>query len=38
MDNGSEYTSYNTKYEVTLQVNEYLLRDGSMQNPVKVLR
>ena len=24
---GSEYASYNTQREVTLQVNEYLLRD-----------
>ena len=29
----SEYVSYNTWREVTLQVNEYLLRDGCIQNP-----
>ena len=34
---GSEYVSYNTWREVTLQTNEYLLRDGRIQNPVKGL-
>ena len=34
---GSEYVSYNTWCEVTLQTNEYLLRDGRIQNPVKGL-
>ena len=31
----SEYVSYNTLCEVTQQVNEYLLRDGRIQNLVK---
>ena len=31
----SEYFPYNTLREVTLQVYEYLLRDGLIQNPVK---
>ena len=35
---GSEYISYNTQREVTLQVNKCLLRDGRIQNPVKDLR
>ena len=35
---GSEYVSYNTQREVTLQVNVYLLRGGRNQNPVKGLR
>ena len=35
---GSEYISYNTYREVTLEVNEYLLRDRRIQNPVKDLR
>ena len=35
---GSEYVSYNKQDEVTLQVNEYLLRDRLIQNPVKDLR
>ena len=35
---GSEYVSYSTQREVTLQANEYLLRDGSIQNPVRDLR
>ena len=34
---GSEYVSNNTWREVTLQTNEYLLRDGRIQNPVKGL-
>ena len=34
---GSEYLSYNTYREVTLQANEYLLRDERFQNPVKDL-
>ena len=29
---------YNTYSEVTLQVNEYLLRDGRTQNRIKDLR
>ena len=29
----SEYVSYNTYCKVTLQVNEYLLRDKHIQNP-----
>ena len=33
-----EYVSYNIYQEVTLQVNEYLLRDGRIQNPVRDLR
>ena len=35
---GSEYVSYNTWHEVTLQVNEYLLRDKRLQHPLKDLR
>ena len=35
---GSEYISYNTQSEVTLQVNEYLLRDRRIQNPDKDLK
>ena len=35
---GSKYASYNTYPEVTLQVNEYLLRDRRIQNSVKDLR
>ena len=34
----SEYVSYNTQFKVTLQVNEYLLRDECIQNSVKDLR
>ena len=34
----SEYVSYNTQLKVTLQVNEYLLRDECIQNSVKDLR
>ena len=34
----SEYVSYNTWREVTLQGSEYLLIDGRIQNPVKDLR
>ena len=34
----SEYVSYNTQSEVTLPVNEYLLRDRSIQDLVKDLR
>ena len=34
----SEYVSYNTECHVTLQVNEYLLRDKPIQNLVKDLR
>ena len=34
---GSEYASYNILGMVTLQVNEYLLRDGCIQNLVKDL-
>ena len=33
-----EYVSYNIYQEVTLQVNEYLLRDGRIQNPAKDLK
>ena len=35
---GSEYVSCNTEDDVFLQFNEYLLRDGHIQNPVKDLR
>ena len=35
---GSEYASYNTLPEVTLQVNEYLLRVRRIQNAVNDLR
>ena len=35
---GSEYVSYNTQREVTLQVNEYLLSNRPIQNLVKNLR
>ena len=35
---GSENLSYNTYREITLQVNEYLLRDKHIQNPTKDLR
>ena len=35
---GSEYVSYNTQRKATLQVNEYLLRDGRIHNPVEDLR
>ena len=35
---GTEYVSNNTKREVTLQVNEYFLRDRPIQNLVKDLR
>ena len=35
---GSAYTSYNIQREVTPLVNEYLFRDGRIQNPVKDLR
>ena len=35
---GSEYVSYNALCDVTLQVNEYLFRDGCIQNPVKDLK
>ena len=38
MYQGSEYASYNIYREVTLQVSEYLLRDGPIQNPAKDLR
>ena len=31
----SEYISYNALREDTLQVNQYLLRDGNIQSPVK---
>ena len=34
----SEYVSYNTQLKVTLQVNEYLLRDECIQNSLKDLR
>ena len=34
---GSEYVSYKIECEVILQVNEYLLRDGDVQNPIKDL-
>ena len=34
----SEHVSYNTQRGVTLQVNEYLLRERHIQNPVKGLR
>ena len=34
----SEYVSYKTEREVTLQVNECLLRNGHIPNPVKDLR
>ena len=34
---GSEYVSYNTKREVTLEVNENLLRERHIQKPVKYL-
>ena len=33
----SEYVRYTTLREVALQVNEYLLRDKRLQNPVKYL-
>ena len=35
---GSEYVSCNALCDVTLQVNEYLFRDGCIQNPVKDLK
>ena len=35
---GSEYVLYNTQREVTLQINDYLLTDGRIQNLVKDLR
>ena len=35
---GSEHISYNTFHEVSLEVNEYLLRDRHIQNPFKDLR
>ena len=35
---GFEYVQYNTQHKVTLQVNEYLLRDRSIQNPIKDLK
>ena len=35
---GSEYVSHNTYRVVTLQLNEYLLRERNIQNPVKDLR
>ena len=35
---GSEYVSYNVSCEVTLQVNEYLLRDGRIENHLKDLK
>ena len=35
---GSKYVSYNTQREVTLQFNEYLLRDMRIQDPVNDLR
>ena len=35
---GSEYVSYNAQRKVTLQVNEYLLRNHCIQNPCKDLR
>ena len=35
---GSEYIPYNTQRKVTLQVNEYLLTERRIQNPVKDLR
>ena len=35
---GSEYVSHNTYRGVTLQLNEYLLRERNIQNPVKDLR
>ena len=34
---GSEYESYNTQRKVPLEVNEYLLRDRQIQEPVKDL-
>ena len=34
----SEYASYNTKHEITPQVNEYLLKEGCIWNSVKDLR
>ena len=38
IDKGSEYVSYNTQQKVTLQVNEYLLRNDQTQDPVTDLR
>ena len=38
MYQGPEYVSYNTYCEVTLQINEYLLRDKRIHNPFKDLR
>ena len=35
---GSEYVACNTYGRGTLQVNQYLLRDGRIQNPIKDLR
>ena len=35
---GSEYVSYDTQRKVTQQVNQYLLRDGRIQNPFKGIR
>ena len=35
---GLKYVSCNTLHEVTLQVNENLLRDGRTQHPVKDVR
>ena len=34
----SEYVSNNTQCEVTLQINEYLLRDRRIQNSIKDIR
>ena len=34
----TEYVSYNTKREVTPQVNKYLLKYRLIQNPVKDLK
>ena len=38
-DNGQvpEYVLFNSKRKVTLQINEYLLRGGHIQNPFKDL-
>ena len=35
---GSEYVSYNIQRQENLQVNEYLLWDRLIHNPVKDLR
>ena len=35
---GSEHSTYNARYEVTLQINEYLLRDTRSQNQDNDLR